>query len=174
MEPTLALPVPRRIERAGDIEIPTPLAERLLVLMSPGRRGYWFTTTGLRGFGLPELQTFRVPADVAVAWSWVLTGLGLRMLELWREAVRGPHAGFVLLPARVVLTADHVARAYGGRGPEERRAVLRLRFDPPRNPRADAFLTVRPPAGQPSGPYLIGVCDALFDRAPPGRATRLR
>lgn len=167
MEPTLVLPVPRRIERAGDVEIPTPLAERLLVLMSPGQRGYWFTTTGLRDFGLPELQTFRVPADVAVAWSWVLTGLGLRILELWRQAVRGTHAGFVLLPAQVVLTADHVARAYGERGSEERRAVLRLRFDPSPNPRADSFLTVRPPPGQPPGPYLTGVCDALFDRAPP-------
>ncbi|HXF37220.1 MAG TPA: hypothetical protein VNO17_08575 [Actinomycetota bacterium] len=166
MEPTLVLPVPPTIERARHLRVPTPLAERVLVLTSPGRRGFWCTTTGLREFGLPELQIHRVPRAVVVPWSWILTGLALRLLELWAEAVRRSDGGFALLPARVELTADDCARAYGERGPGARRVGLTLRFDPSPNMRGDGFLTVRPPPSRDRSAVLVEICDRLFDRVP--------
>ena len=75
--PTVTLPVPEAPDFVNDGGIPAPLAAHVYVLESLGAQGLWCTTTGLGQFGLPELQTLDVPAQIGVPWARVLTGIAV-------------------------------------------------------------------------------------------------
>jgi hypothetical protein len=142
------------------------LADWIWVDHSADSTGYWCTTTGLRRFGLPELQTLAAPPHVVEAWGRVMTGLSHRVLGLWSERLTADReAAFVQLPALVEITRDDVAVAYGrpatGTGGG---ATVRLALDPGANPDGHPFLTIHPPlswAGS-AGEHIAGVCAALF------------
>jgi hypothetical protein len=163
--PTVTLPVPEAPNMVHDGGIPAPLAAHVFVLESLGRHGLWCTTTGLGQFGLPELQTLDVPTQIGVPWARVLTGIALRVLEQWIEAISYRSVAFVELPAVVEVTAREVARAYGvqeaGWGSS---AAVQLRLDPVPDLSSDWFLTVGAPDGTSGsvGEYLTRVCADLF------------
>ncbi len=162
---TVTLPVPHELAWRR-LELPPRLADALLILESPSMDGLWCTTKGLGWFGLPELQTLGVPFRVGVAWARTLTGIALRLVESWIDALGDGGAAFVELPAVIEVTRGHVERAYGlaGRGGGGSAAV-QLRPDPNPNVVGDSFLTVGPPDGVPGSvaDYLVSVCDEVVD-----------
>lgn len=168
--PTVTLPVPAALSALNDGAIPARLADRVLILESPGTRGLWCTTKGLGGFGLPELQTLDVPLAIGLAWAHALNGIALRVVERWIEAIHGATAAFIEFPALIEFTVGDVARAYGvedpGGGPS---ATVELRLDPAPDLVSDSFLTVGPPDGASGSvaAYLTRVCADLFGLSPP-------
>jgi hypothetical protein len=157
---TILLPAPKDLSIVSDAWIPARMADALLVIASPGRGGLWCTTTGLGAFGLPELQAHRVPRTVGGDWASAMTGVALRLLEIWREALRSTAASFVEIPALVDVTQGDVARAYGVEGlAPDASTTVRLKLDP--HLVGDSFLTIWPPKGTSDG-FPAQVCRALF------------
>ena len=162
--PTVTLPVPLDRRRLRDARAPTPLSKHVMVLASPGGRGLWCTTKGLGAFGLPELQTFGVPARFVQDWAATMTGIALTLLERWLDAARDPHAAFVELPAVVEVSAAVVARAYGGTDSHTRLVgAVRLRLDP--STVGDSFLTIGPMDGARTSTrrFVTALCTALLE-----------
>jgi hypothetical protein len=143
------------------------LADWVWVDYSPDRTGYWCTTTGLRRFGLPELQTLNAPPNVVEAWGQTMTGIAHRLLGAWGEVLSPDRSvAFVQLPAQVRVTADDVAAAYGD--PPTRRstseASVRLSLEPGLDPDEHSFLTIHPPLtwSGSAGEHMAHVCGAMF------------
>lgn len=157
---TILLPAPVDTSAISDASMPARMADALMVLASPGRRGLWCTTLGLGAFGLPELQTHGVAKTIGADWAWVMTGVALRLLEVWVDALGSTTAAFVEIPALVDVTQGDVARAYGveGRTPASS-ATVRLKLDP--HVESDTFLTIWPPKGTSNG-FPAAVCRSLF------------
>lgn len=88
------------------------LADWLAVDVWPERGGYTCTTAGLRRFGLPELRTVGVPADLVDTWGRVMVGLGGRLLAAWRDALAEAPSGPVTLPGTLELTDSDVIDAH--------------------------------------------------------------
>ena len=143
------------------------LVDWVLVPYSTAEGGLWFTTKGLRRFGLLELQAQEVPAHLTRGWGAVMTGVARRLLRTWTDGLTGVEVpAFVQLPVVTTVTDHDIAVAYGyprqhdAAGP----AALRLELDPATDPEADSFLTLVPPIGHPgpSSRYFAGVCTTLF------------
>ena len=157
---TILLPAPNDTSVVSDVWIPTCLADALTVLVSPERRGLWCTTKGLGAFGLPELQAHGVPTTIGPDWAAVMTGVALRLLEVWVDALSATTASFVEIPALVDVTEGDVARAYGVEVPTSVvPATVRLKLDP--RVAGDSFLTIWPPKGAANG-FPVLVCRTIF------------
>ncbi|MFI7437531.1 DUF2314 domain-containing protein [Micromonospora haikouensis] len=148
------------------------LVDWVLVPYSSDAEGLWFTTKGLRRFGLLELQTQGVPDHLTRAWGAVLTGAARRLLRTWTDGLTGDEVpAFVQLPVLATVTGHDIAVAYGN--PEQHGAtapvLLRLELDPATDPEADSFLSLRPPPGHPGpdGRYYAAACATLFDGIAP-------
>ncbi|MGC5018226.1 DUF2314 domain-containing protein [Micromonospora sp. DT47] len=148
------------------------LVDWVLVPYSSDAEGLWFTTKGLRRFGLLELQTQGVPDHLTRAWGAVMTGAARRLLRDWTDGLAGEEVpAFVQLPVLATVTGHDIAVAYGN--PEQHGAtapvLLRLELDPATDPDADSFLSLRPPPGYP-GPdrkYYAAACATLFSGIQP-------
>ncbi|NBE83860.1 DUF2314 domain-containing protein [Micromonospora rubida] len=148
------------------------LVDWVLVPYSSDADGLWFTTKGLRRFGLLELQTQGVPDHLTRAWGAVMTGAARRLLRDWTDGLAGEDVpAFVQLPVLATITGHDIAVAYGN--PEQHGAtapvLLRLELDPATDPEADSFLSLRPPTGHPgpAGRYFAAACATLFDGIQP-------
>ncbi|MEU6078854.1 DUF2314 domain-containing protein [Micromonospora sp. NPDC047074] len=148
------------------------LVDWVLVPYSSDAEGLWFTTKGLRRFGLLELQTQGVPDHLTRAWGAVMTGAARRLLRDWTDGLSGDEVpAFVQLPVLATVTGHDIAVAYGN--PEQHGAtapvLLRLELDPATDPDADSFLSLRPPAGHsgPDGRYYAAACATLFSGIQP-------
>ncbi|MEH1011640.1 DUF2314 domain-containing protein [Micromonospora sp. CPCC 206060] len=143
------------------------LVDWVLVPYSSDADGLWFTTKGLRRFGLMELQVQGVPDHLTRAWGAVMTGAARRLLRTFTDGIATEEVpAFVQLPVLATITGHDIAVAYGN--PEQQVAtapvLLRLELDPATDPDADSFLSLRPPAGHtgPAGRYFAAVCATLF------------
>lgn len=148
------------------------LVDWVLVPYSSDAEGLWFTTKGLRRFGLLELQTQGVPDHLTRAWGAVMTGAARRLLRDWTDGLAGEEVpAFVQLPVLATVTGHDIAVAYGN--PEQHGAtapvLLRLELDPATDPDADSFLSLHPPAGHPgpAGRYFAAACATLFSGIQP-------
>ncbi|MFU8849984.1 DUF2314 domain-containing protein [Micromonospora sp. SL1-18] len=148
------------------------LVDWVLVPYSSDTDGLWFTTKGLRRFGLLELQTQGVPDHLTRAWGAVMTGAARRLLRDWTEGLAGEEVpAFVQLPVLATVTGHDIAVAYGN--PEQHGAtapvLLRLELDPATDPDADSFLSLCPPPGHPgpAGRYFAAACATLFNGIQP-------
>ncbi|GIG90173.1 DUF2314 domain-containing protein [Plantactinospora endophytica] len=153
-----------------DAEGRVRLIDWVLVPYSSDDGGLWFTTKGLRRFGLLELQAQGVPSHLTRAWGAVMTGVARRLLRAWTDGLTDSEVpAFVQLPVVTSVTGHDIAVAYGNpqqhdtTGP----AALRLELDPATDPDADSFLTLLPPSGHPgpTGRYFAAVCATLFGAA---------
>ena len=132
---------------------------------SRGELGYWFTTRGLRRYGLPELQTLDVPGSLTGPWTNALTGIAQRLVDEWQAALESDdRPSFVEIPSVFSLSEADVARAFGLAPRGGGRARIRLRLDPAPDPESEVFLTVIPPDDFPlsAGEYIADVCNALW------------
>ncbi|MGI5214039.1 DUF2314 domain-containing protein [Plantactinospora sp. CA-290183] len=150
-----------------DAEGRVRLIDWVLVPYSSDDGGLWFTTKGLRRFGLLELQAQGVPAHLTRAWGAVMTGVARRLLRAWTDELTDSEVpAFVQLPVLTSVTGHDIAVAYGNPQQHDttKPAALRLELDPATDPDADSFLTLLPPAGHPgpAGRYFAAVCAALF------------
>ncbi|SCL37802.1 hypothetical protein GA0070624_5996 [Micromonospora rhizosphaerae] len=143
------------------------LVDWVLVPYSSDADGLWFTTKGLRRFGLLELQAQGVPDHLTRAWGAVMTGAARRLLRDWTDGLAGEEVpAFVQLPVLATVTGHDIAVAYGN--PEQHGAtapvLLRLELDPATDPDADSFLSLKPPPGHPgpAGRYFAAACATLF------------
>ncbi|WBC17175.1 DUF2314 domain-containing protein [Micromonospora sp. WMMA1998] len=148
------------------------LVDWVLVPYSSDADGLWFTTKGLRRFGLLELQAQGVPDHLTRAWGAVMTGAARRLLRDWTDGLAGEEVpAFVQLPVLATVTGHDIAVAYGN--PEQHGAtapvLLRLELDPATDPDADSFLSLNPPAGHPGPPgrYFAAACATLFSGIQP-------
>jgi hypothetical protein len=148
------------------------LVDWVLVPYSSDADGLWFTTKGLRRFGLLELQAQGVPDHLTRAWGAVMTGAARRLLRDWTEGLAGAEVpAFVQLPVLATVTGHDIAVAYGN--PEQHGAtapvLLALELDPATDPDADSFLTLCPPPGHPGPPgrYFAAACATLFNGIQP-------
>ncbi|WP_089157386.1 DUF2314 domain-containing protein [Micromonospora sp. NBS 11-29] len=148
------------------------LVDWVLVPYSSHADGLWFTTKGLRRFGLLELQAQGVPDHLTRAWGAVMTGAARRLLRDWTEGLAGEEVpAFVQLPVLATVTGHDIAVAYGN--PEQHGAtapvLLRLELDPATDPDADSFLSLNPPPGHPGPPgrYFAAACATLFNGIQP-------
>lgn len=144
----------------------------MLVPYSSDSDGLWFTTKGLRRFGLLELQAQGVPDHLTRAWGAVMTGAARRLLRDWTDGLAGEEVpAFVQLPVLATVTGHDIAVAYGN--PEQHGAtapvLLRLELDPATDPDADSFLSLNPPPGHPGPPgrYFAAACATLFNGIQP-------
>lgn len=143
------------------------LADWIVVDYSADSSGYWCTTTGLRRFGLPELQTLAAPPNVVEAWGRAMTGIAGRLLGAWSDLLSVERdAAFVQLPAVLRIGTDDVAAAYGRPAPttSAQVATVRLALDPGADPDQHSFLTIHPPLTWPgsAGEHVVEVCGTLF------------
>ena len=143
------------------------LADWVWVDYSPDRAGYWCTTTGLRRFGLPELQTLTAPPNVVEPWGQAMTGVAHRLLDAWSQTLSyDRQAAFVQLPSRLEVTATDVAVAYRRpvTGHPAAAATLRLALEPGFDPEQHSFLTIHPPLtwSGSAGEHMADVCATLF------------
>ncbi|MDG4765126.1 DUF2314 domain-containing protein [Solwaraspora sp. WMMD406] len=148
------------------------LVDWILVPYSPGEQGLWFTTKGLRRFGLLELQAQEVPARFVRAWGAIMTGVARRLLRIWTEALTEPDLpAFVQLPVRLPVSGHDIAVAYGNQDRHDSAgsAVLQIALDPSTDPEADSFLTLSPPdsASTPPSGYFARICGELFGAGQP-------
>ncbi|MBB5115379.1 DUF2314 domain-containing protein [Micromonospora echinospora] len=148
------------------------LVDWVLVPYSSDADGLWFTTKGLRRFGLLELQAQGVPDHLTRAWGAVMTGAARRLLRDWTDGLSGEEVpAFVQLPVLATVTGHDIAVAYGN--PEQHGAtapvLLRLELDPATDPDADSFLSLGPPPGHPGPPgrYFAAACATLFNGIQP-------
>ncbi|WP_327652131.1 DUF2314 domain-containing protein [Micromonospora aurantiaca] len=148
------------------------LVDWVLVPYSSDSDGLWFTTKGLRRFGLLELQAQGVPDHLTRAWGAVMTGAARRLLRDWTDGLAGEEVpAFVQLPVLATVTGHDIAVAYGN--PEQHGAtapvLLRLELDPATDPDADSFLSLNPPPGHPGPPgrYYAAACATLFNGIQP-------
>ncbi|MEU7715667.1 DUF2314 domain-containing protein [Micromonospora chalcea] len=148
------------------------LVDWVLVPYSSDSDGLWFTTKGLRRFGLLELQAQGVPDHLTRAWGAVMTGAARRLLRDWTDGLSGEEVpAFVQLPVLATVTGHDIAVAYGN--PEQHGAtapvLLRLELDPATDPDADSFLSLNPPPGHPGPPgrYFAAACATLFNGIQP-------
>jgi hypothetical protein len=143
------------------------LVEWVLVPYSSDEDGQWFTTKGLRRFGLLELQARQVPPELTRQWGAVMTGAARRLLRSWLDGLTDAEPpAFVKLPAHLSVSGHDLALAYG-RTPEPEQtgsATLALELDPATDPDADSFLTLVPPAGFTGPPvrHYAAVCAAVI------------
>ena len=164
---TILLPAPDEASSLVETSMPPRIADVVMVLASPGRRGLWCTTHGLGTFGLPELQAHGVPMSVYEPWAAVMTSVALRLLEAWLETLRASGAPFVEVPALLDVTEGDVARAYGATvSATTIPATVRLKLDP--HLAGDSFLTIWPPKGTSKG-FPAEVCRTIFGDATIGR-----
>jgi len=149
------------------------LVDWVLVPYSPDDDGLWFTTKGLRRFGLLELQAQQVPPRFVRAWGAIMTGTARRLLRIWTEALAEPEPpAFVQLPVNLPVSGHDIAVAYGNQDRHDSAgsALLRIVLDPSTDPEADSFLTLRPPpqvADSDAGDYFTQVCGELFGAGQP-------
>jgi hypothetical protein len=138
------------------------------VAYSADSSGYWVTTTGLRRFGLPELQTLATPPSNVEQWGQAMTGIAAALVGRWARALADqPGAAFVSLPVLLGLARDDVSAAYRRAGrpdPAEGPVQVRLTLDPRADLDTHAFLTIHPPLDWPgsAGEHVAEVCATLF------------
>ncbi|MEW2352432.1 hypothetical protein [Spirillospora sp. NPDC029432] len=159
---------------AGRIEASLPgpdgtvrLTDWILLPHAPAPDGFWFTTSGLARFGLPELQARNVPPRLVEPWGLLLNGLASRLLGLWLDELpAGEQPVFVELPETVSVGLQDVAAAQGAGEPPhgDGEVEVRLRLDPG-GAGGGPLLTVLPAAGGPDGPEAL--CAALFGSSRP-------
>ncbi|WP_245667481.1 hypothetical protein [Actinomadura macra] len=125
------------------------LTDWMLLPHTAGPEGFWFTTSGLARFGLPELHTENVPAPLVEPWGRLLNGLARRLLDLWLDELRtGDRPATIDLPETVSVGLQDIAAAQGTEDPMRREVSVRLRLD-------DTVLTLPDEAPE-------ALCAALF------------
>jgi hypothetical protein len=163
-----ALTVERAAATLPGADDQVTLADWVFIDYSADRSGYWCTTTGLRRFGLPELQTLATPPNVVEDWGRAMTGVAHRLLGVWTDAISTDReAAFVQLPAALTVSGADVAVAYGRPTPPETEsttATVRLALEPGEYPEQHAFLTIHPPVtwSGSAGEHVAEVCATLF------------
>lgn len=145
----------------------TRLIDWVLVPYSSDDGGLWFTTKGLRRFGLLELQAQQVPPHLTRAWGAVMTGIARRLLRTWTDRLTDVEVpAFVQLPVLTAVSGHDIAVAYGRTEQHDTAgpALVRLELDPATDPEADSFLSLRPPDAHPDGAgrFFAAVCATLF------------
>lgn len=146
----------------------TRLSDWVWVDYLPDRATYWCTTTGLRRFGLPELQAMTAPPMVVGPWGQAMTGVAQRLVTTWSEILACDRdAAFIQLPSKMEVNNDDVAAAYGHAATaesERRTASVRLCLEPGLDPEAHSFLTIYPPLSWSgsAGEHIADVCATLF------------
>ncbi len=161
------------------------LADWVAVEVWPERDGYSCTTSGLRRFGLPELQTTATPAGVVDAWGRAMVGLAWRLLGAWRDAL-APHGdslpATVPLPTAITVTDTDVIEAhtrvteaggprpgrpsYAAAGAAPAAATVRLVPHGTAEPdRPGSFLAIQPPGGRSVPEFLAEACEVLFGQS---------
>lgn len=172
--PLLDMSVPRAFDAEAaartlpDADRRVRLSDWIQVLYSADSSGMWVTTSGLGRVGLPELQTFNVPPQLAQPWGRAMTGLAGFLSAAWARMLQEDRdASIVELPATVPLTSRHVAIAYATETDRDGTVELRLELDPATQEGAESFLTVLPPLDHPtsSGEFVAQVCAELFGAA---------
>jgi uncharacterized protein YegJ (DUF2314 family) len=145
------------------------LVEWIQVLHSAGPDGFWFSTKGLRRFGLPELQATNVPPVLIRPWTSVFNGIAQVLVQRWFRALRVGGGGedlpaFVELPRRLEVGRSDIAAAHGAVEDDDGTATVELAFDPPSDPSAEPFLIVTAPVDYPAsaGEFLTAVCRSVF------------
>lgn len=153
------------------------LADWVWVDYSPDSTGYWCTTTGLRRFGLPELQTLATPPSLVESWGQAMTGVAHRLLGTWSARLADDRTvAFVQFPSTMEFGVRDVATAYGRDdlpiGASDERVTVRLELDPASDPDNHSFLTIQPPLSWSgsAGEHIAEACAALFG----GRAVSVR
>jgi hypothetical protein len=144
----------------------------------PDGDGYSCATTGLRRFGLPELQTLGMPPSTVDSWGSAMVGLAGQLIAGWRDALTADLLpASVTLPATLSLTATDViethARITEKAGPQASAggpdaATVRLVHQAGADGSwTSARLTVRPPASWPGTPdeHLADACKILFGQS---------
>jgi hypothetical protein len=142
-----------RVDVAGALET-FRLVDWLLLPYSMEPGGLWFTTKGMRRFGVPELQSRAVPDRYRNAWGAVLSGIGYVLLsDHWSALSQEPEIPFREVAAEHCLTLRDVASAYSDKARAaddpalEGGAWFRIELDPATHEDADSFVTIGPPAG---------------------------
>lgn len=133
------------------------VGQHLLVTQSPeGGGGVLLTTAGLTAFGLPELLVLGVPQALVPATALVVQGVAQRLVEGLVDDLReGATAGE--LPAELVVTGGHVARATEARVRDAGAARVQLMYRHPAAPGGADHLAVEPVAAdlrRPRGEWL--------------------
>jgi hypothetical protein len=169
------------------------LADWVGVEVWPEPTGYSCTTSGLRRFGLPELQSLATPAQLVDAWGRAMVGIAWRLLALWRDALppHGPLPELVTVPALLTVTDTDVIEAHtamtGAGGPRPGRAsyaaagaaaaavTVRLVAAAAAQPDpAGPYLAIHPPADRAAGSsadwpsmgrFLSDACEVLFGQS---------
>jgi hypothetical protein len=144
----------------------------------PDQGGYSCATTGLRRFGLPELQTLAMSPSIVDSWGSAMVGLAGQLIAAWRDALAGdrpPPA--VTLPASLCLTATDVIETHaritekaGPRASAGGSDAATVRLEHQRGTDGSwtsARLTVRPPASWPgtAEEHLADACKVLFGQS---------
>jgi hypothetical protein len=164
------------------------LADWVGVEVWPEPEGYTCTTAGLRRFGLPELQTVAVPANLVDAWGRAMVGLAWRLLGVWRDAL-GPHGSNEVVPALVQISATLTVTdtdvieahtrmteaggprpgrpSYAAAGATPATATVRLALQAGTEPdRPGAYLTIHPPTDRtPAAQFFAEACEVLFGQS---------
>jgi hypothetical protein len=122
------------------------LADWLLVQFD----AHCLMTRGLGRFGLPELRIDQVPPELRPPWVLALTGLGHRLLELLRRALRrdgssGGETAFVQVPAELPISRADIGLAYGCDLGDDVVLPVRLSLDPALTDQRDSYLTLDAP-----------------------------
>lgn len=105
--------------------------QHLLVTQTPeGGGGVLLSTAGLATFGLPELLVLGVPQALVSATALVLQGVAQRLVEGLADDL-GAAAATGELPAELVVTGGHVARATEARVRESGAARVQLMYRHP-------------------------------------------
>ncbi|MFC0041444.1 hypothetical protein [Actinomadura rayongensis] len=147
-----SLPGPR-----GDMR----LTDWMLISHSAGPDTVWFTTRGLARFGLPELRTENVPADLVVPWGRLLNGLARRLLDVYLEELANSESPIELqIPATLSVSLQDVAAASGETEILRREIAVRLHPAAPGPGDEVPVLTVHPADDGPDRPETL--CTALF------------
>ncbi len=143
--------IPRIITSPRDIE-DIRLSDWVVLPHSAGADGtLWFSTRGMRRFGLPELQSHGIPEAAANAWAAVLTGLAYTLVTRLGEATAQQRGlPFLEVPAEQPISLRDIAGGYSDRSRAgadpglDAQVVLRLSWDPATSQGSESLLSVTP------------------------------
>jgi uncharacterized protein YegJ (DUF2314 family) len=147
------------------------VAEHVLVLNSVDERGLaWFTTLGLRQFGLPNLEVRDAPPNLGGRLVHLVLGAAQVLVESALAGARCyPGTSFeILLGPEIRVSSADVGRAErsGEEGHAGKAGIARLEYTGDGRRVREPFITLRPPIGfeRNAGVWLNEVLDAIAPR----------
>jgi uncharacterized protein YegJ (DUF2314 family) len=136
------------LEEALPADARVIISKHIFCPMSPGDRGAWMTTVGMRRFGLPNLEMRNFPPNLDELLS-VMNSVAQRVL---REAlIQAPETREnlvteVVLPAEMVITQEDMAAALGEGNASGGKTTVGLSYDGEGRDGMEPFITIGPPA----------------------------